>query len=98
MKARKSAAKSITAITLSVYLSFGHAQQLEPLEPLPNPVSPELTKLLACFTCARVRIKTEEQCREDIRQDGDASWDEEWGCFLQGMLAEQACLDALICY
>ena len=97
MKAIKSVTMGVTVIALSMYLSIGQAQQFVPLEPLTDPVSTELTDLLACFTCARVRTKTEGDCMDDSRQDGEVTWGEQLNCYLGGLMAEQSCLDALVC-
>lgn len=85
---------SVTALLLCLNLS---SAQADPLALIPDGVNLELLNLMSCFTCQRVRQATEVACLMDIRDDGGSTWPEEFGCYLQGLLVEQDCLDNLQC-
>jgi len=86
--------RTLGAILLGLSLSTAQA---DPLELIPDTVTPEISRLMSCFTCQRVRQATEGDCLDDIRNDGSSTWAEELSCYFRGLLAEQDCLGALQC-
>jgi hypothetical protein len=97
MNARKSLLAAITAITLGLGAFAAHASStVQPLSDMG--LSPAYARLFACTgLCSRVGLNAENACEADVRAGGDTTSDDLALCLLEGIHAEQACLEQYHC-